>query len=201
MITLVAEVALSIFKSYKMLRNVAKLKDRLRQELGADVNLEDNLLQIEDIMGEIASRIHSRLLDMIRTESNPSILSLAQLTMTTTIIRWIILNAGPFEQDTEVELDHTMSAMTTTARLVFTGFTTETKRRDILEWAVSWFKHQMDIDYHKMHKTTNDIDAVGQAGLQYVLKVNYLTIVMSAPFSAIVNSSINSLSIGFPPQH
>jgi hypothetical protein len=60
-----------------------------------------------------------------------------------------------------------MEAMKMTARLAFEGFTTETKRRDILEWSVNWYKRQMELDYGRHRQTLMEMEAVGTQGLLY----------------------------------
>jgi hypothetical protein len=75
---------------------------------------------------------------------------------------------GPLDRDDFGHLHPTIASMQMAARLAFEGFQTETKRRDILDWSISWYKRQIELDYGKQYKNVTESEAVGQLGLQYL---------------------------------
>jgi len=95
-------------------------------------------------------------------------LSVAQLTMTTRVLRSIAQIVGPLDIDEPVtDIQKPVAAMKMIARLAFEGFTTETKRQDILNWSVNWYKRQIEIDYGRQYKgLSTEVEAVGYIGLQ-----------------------------------
>jgi hypothetical protein len=166
MITLVGEIALTIFQFFKQLKGVRMLRERMRQTHGEDADLDDIYVTVEGIMRDIGKSIHGRLIGMIRTETSSSILNVAQLTMTHNFLRCATYVLGPLDSDNDTDYnDDKFRAMRYSARLAFEGFTTESRRRDILEWSLNWFRRQLDMDYQKTYKNTMDADAVGQRGL------------------------------------
>jgi hypothetical protein len=170
MMTLVGEVSLSAFRSYWNVRNITRFKERLQRILGPETDLNHNLKEVKGIFRDLGKFILSHLLRLMRTEQNTSILGLAQLTMTCGFLRSVAALVGPLDTD---EVDHLeplyypLEAMKMTARLAFEGFTTETKRRDILEWSVNWYKRQMELDYGRHRQTLMEMEAVGTQGLLY----------------------------------
>lgn len=167
MMTLIGEVSLNIFKCYKTLKSVARLKERLRMS-NPEIDLDDNFSQIHDTMRHIGKFIYNHLVKLIRTESNPTILSLAQLTMTTAFLRLFATDLGPLDTDEKTDIIPLIAAMRMTVRLVFEGLTTETKRLDLFDWSVNWYKRQMELDYQKgFSQKVTDPDAVGHHGILY----------------------------------
>ena len=164
MMTLIGEVSFHIFKCYKQLRTVAKLRERLRIP-DPEIDLDDNFMQVSNTERELGKFIYNHLVKMIRTENNTSILSLAQLTMTTSFLRLLATEVGPLDTDEVTTSAATIAAMQMTARLAFEGLTTETKRRDLLDWTVNWYKRQMELDYGKSYKAVSEPESVGRAGI------------------------------------
>lgn len=164
MMTLIGEVSFHIFKVYKQLKPVAKLKERLRIP-DSEIDLEDNYIQIYNIEREIGKFIYNHLVGLIRTEENTSTLSVAQLSMTTTFLRALAIEMGPLDIVEPTNLIANVTAMQMTARLAFEGIMTETKRRDLLDWSVSWYKRQLELDFGRNIKA--EPDAVGHVGVTY----------------------------------
>jgi hypothetical protein len=168
MMTLVAEVAYPICKSYRLHKAVTKVRDRLKMTLGPEVDLDANYKEVMTLMRDMGKSLHTHVIGLMRTEENTSILSVAQLTMTVGVLRSIGQIVGPLDQDPVPENEKTYASMKMIARLAFEGFTSETKRQDILNWSVGWFKRQIELDYAKEFKRlTGDPEAVGYIGLQY----------------------------------
>jgi hypothetical protein len=201
MITLIGEVSLHIFKIYKQLKAVAKLKERLRIP-DREIDLDDNFLQISKLEREIGKFIYGHLVKLIRMESNTLILSVAQLTMTTSFLRHLAIETGPLDTDEMTNSAPAIAAMQMTARLASEGFTTETKRRDLLEWTVSWYKRQMELDYGKAYKAVTEPDSVGVQGIVYLPR-HFPTVNsdMLESYSGIDMFSIISPSIEFNLKH
>ncbi len=169
MMSLIGEVSLNIFKCYNTLKSVAKLKERLRMP-NPEIDLEDNFTQIQETMRQLGKFIYNHLVKLIRTESNPTILSLAQLTMTTTFLRLFATHVGPLDTDETTNVTPVIAAMQMTARLAFEGLTTQTKRLDLFDWSVNWYKRQMELDFGKGYsQKVTDPDAVGHPGILYPL--------------------------------
>lgn len=168
MMTLVAEVAYPICKSYKLHKAISKIKDRLRTILGADADLDENYEAVMSLTRDMGAILHAHVINLMRTEENTSILSVAQLTMTTRVLRSIAQIVGPLDIDEPVtDTEKPIAAMKMIARLAFEGFTTETKRQDILNWSVNWYKRQIEIDYGRQYKgLSTEVEAVGYVGLQ-----------------------------------
>jgi hypothetical protein len=145
-----------------------KFKERLRIN-DPEIDLDDNFAQISNIERDIGKCIYHHLVTLFRTEGNASILSLAQLTMTTSFLRILAIDLGPFDTEEVINVVPAVAAMQMTARLAFEGLTTETKRRDILDWSVNWYKRQMELDYGKIYKTVAESESVGHAGIVYNL--------------------------------
>jgi hypothetical protein len=167
MMTLIGEYALPIFIAYRKLKMVQKLKERL-QHIYQGIDLNENFEKIEQAMRKLGKTILARLVMLIRTEENTSVLSVAQLTMTTTFLRALALEIGPLDTDEPVTGNMAIPAMEMAARLAFEGLATQTKRKDIFEWTVNWFKRQMELDFTKHSRTPNvgGSEAVGFAGIQ-----------------------------------
>jgi hypothetical protein len=166
MITLVGEVALTIFQFFKQLKGVRMLMERMRQTHGEDADLDDIYVTVEGIMRDIGKSIQGRFVGMIRTETSSSILNVAQLTLTHHFLHCATFLLGPLDGEGDTDFDDDkFRAMRYSARLAFEGFTTESKRRDILEWSLHWFRRRLDMDYQKTYKNTNDPEAVGHRGL------------------------------------
>ena len=168
MMTLVAEVAYPICKSYKLHKAISKIKDRLRTILGADADLDANYEAVMSLTRDMGAILHAHVINLMRTEENTAILSVAQLTMTTRVLRSIAQIVGPLDIDEPVtDIQKPVAAMKMIARLAFEGFTTETKRQDILNWSVNWYKRQIEIDYGRQYKgLSTEVEAVGYIGLQ-----------------------------------
>jgi hypothetical protein len=170
MMTLVGDIALSSFKSYWSLRNITRFKERLQQTLGPEIDLTENSTEVRGIYRDLGKFVFNHLLGLMRTEENTSVLGLAQLTMTCGFLRASATLVGPLDtEDTEYRdpLYLHLEAMKMTARLAFEGFTSETKRHDILEWSVNWFKRQMELDYSRHQRNIVEVEAVGPPGLLY----------------------------------
>lgn len=170
MMTLVGEVALSAFRNYWNVRNITRFNERLQQAIGPEIDLNQNLIEVMGIFRDLGKFILNHLLRSMETEENTSILGIAQLTMTCAFLRAVAFLVGPLDIDDSEDIDpqyFPLEAMKMSARLAFEGFTTETKRRDILDWSVSWFKRQMELDYGRLHRTMMEADAVGKHGLMY----------------------------------
>jgi hypothetical protein len=168
MMTLVGEVALSIFKCYLHIRNITRFKERLQQTLGPDIDHNDYFNEVKVIFRDLGKFILNHLLRLMRNEENTSILGVAQLTMTSGFLRSVAVLVGPLDIDAVEDMDPAftqLEAMKMAARLAFEGFTTETKRRDILDWSVNWYKRQMELDYGRHHRTLLEPEAVGIPGL------------------------------------
>jgi len=133
-----------------------------------EIDLDDNFSQIHDTMRHLGKFIYNHLVKLIRTESNLTILSVAQLTMTTSFLRLFATDLGPLDTDEKRDITPIIGAMQMTTRLAFEGLTTETKRLDLFDWSVNWYKRQIELDFGKgfSHKVT-DPDAVGHSGLLY----------------------------------
>ena len=174
MMTLVGEVALSVFRCYRNLKGVSRVKDRMRYTLGlsADADLTDNFDKVMRHMRDLGEFMHTHLTSLIRSEQNTSILSVAQLTMTSGFLRSVALYVGALDRNVPVDSDPAeaaFKAMQMSARLAFEGFITETKRHDILDWSVCWVKRQMELDYGKSFRNATEAEAVGQPGIAYNL--------------------------------
>jgi hypothetical protein len=175
MMTLVGEVALSAFKCYKSLKAVARVKERLRftLELGPEADLMDNFDNVMHHMRDLGEFMHTHLTTLIRTEQNTSVLSVAQLAMTSGFLRSVALYVGALDRDIPlVPFDPAqlaIDAMQMSSRLAFEGFTTETKRQDILDWSVNWVKRQMELDYGKNFRDVAEAEAIGSIGIAYYL--------------------------------
>ena len=170
MMTLVGEVALSAFRNYWSVRNITRFNERLQQAMGSDIDLNHNLTEVMGVFRDLGKFILNHLLSLMKTEENTSILGIAQLIMTSSFLRAVACLVGPLDIDDSQNMDPQyfhLEAMKMSARLAFKGFTTETKRRDILDWSVSWFKRQMEFDYGRLHRTMMEADAVGTHGLMY----------------------------------
>jgi hypothetical protein len=168
MMTLIGEILSCIFKCYTSLRAVTRLKERLLAN-SPDSDLNDNYVKTLEIVREVGKFVHTHLLNLIRTEPSASILSVAQLTVTSNFLRVLATQVGPLDTDKILNVHPIVAAMQMSARLVFEGLATETNRRDILDWSVAWVKRQMELDYGMQHKNVIDSDiAVGQQGIVYL---------------------------------
>ena len=168
MMTLVAEVAYPMFKSYKLHNKINRLKERIKSSLGPNADLDANYEQLNNLMMDMGKCLHSHVFELMRTEENSSILSVAQLTMTVGVLRAIAQIVGPLDADPVPEDEKSLAAMQMIARLAFQGFMSETKREDILNWSVGWFKRQIELDYGKEYRRfTGEPEAVGGRGLSY----------------------------------
>jgi hypothetical protein len=172
MMTLVGDVALSVFRCYWNIKNITRFKDRLRQTLGPDTDLNENLMEVKSIFRDLGKFLLNHLLRLMRTEENTSILGIAQLTMTTSILRTMSLFVGPLDTDDIEPVASPLEAMKMTARIAFEGFTSDTKRRDLLEWSVGWYKRQMELDYGRQTRAV-EVEAVGLPGLLYLPYSSY----------------------------
>jgi hypothetical protein len=166
MMTLIGEVALVVFKCYKTLKGVAKLKERLTM-LVPDINLEENYSKIFHTMRDLGKFMHHYLITLIQTEHNNAVLNVAQLTMTVSFLRTIAVEVGPLDTDDLAGSTAGLAAMRMTARIAFEGLCTPTKRKELLDWAVNWFKRQIELDYGRHQKGVVDPEAVGHAGIMY----------------------------------
>ena len=165
MMTLIGEVAFTIFKGYATVKHVGKLRERLlAQNPEGDLNAEYQKISITVL--DFGKFIFEHLTKLIQTEKNPAVLSVAQLTMTTAFLRTMANAVGPLDGDELGRMHPAIAAMQMTARLAFKGFQTETKRRDILDWSISWFKRQIELDYGKQYKNVSELEAIGQHGIQ-----------------------------------
>jgi hypothetical protein len=170
MMTLVAEVAYPICKSYKQHNRITRVKERIKASLQPDADLDANYDKVVVLMTDMGNCLYNHVIMSMRTEENSSILSVAQLTTTVGVLRAIALVVGPLGRVlvTEADDDKGLAAMKMTARIAFEGFSIDTKRQDILNWSVSWFKRQIELDYGKEYgRYTAEPDAVGGAGLTY----------------------------------
>lgn len=164
LMTLIGEVALVIFRCYKTLKAVAKLKERMTM-LVPDIDLEETYSKIFHTMRDLGKFMHRYLIVLIQTEHNNAVLNVAQLTMTTNFLRALAVEVGPLDADDFSVSTAGLVGMRMAARIAFEGLCTPTKRRDLLDWAVNWFKRQIELDYGRHHKGIADSEAVGQPGL------------------------------------
>jgi len=165
MMTLIGDVTFTIYKGYSTLKHVGKIRERLL--LGSpELDLNEEYQQIYSTVREVGKFIFAHLVKLIQTERNPAVLSVAQLTMATASLRTMANIVGPLDRDDFGHLHPAFAAMQMTARLAFEGFQTETKRRDVLDWSISWYKRQIELDYGKQFKNVTESEAVGQLGLQ-----------------------------------
>lgn len=187
MMTLASDVASSIFRCYSNIKNITRFRDRLRQTLGPDTDLNANLFEVRSIFRDLGKFLLNHLLRLMRTEENTSVLGVAQLTMTTSLLRTMSLLVGPLDTEEFDPVYSAQEAMKMAARIAFEGFTSDTKRQDILEWSVGWYKRQMEMDYDRHPKAMVEVEAVGPHGLLYLSPSTFLlTSVTSASFFVIV---------------
>jgi hypothetical protein len=166
-------------------------------------NFEERFPTIFRITRDIGKFIYSYLVNLIRTEENPAVLSIAQLSMTASFLRNMALHVGALDMD---ELSNAnaakstprMIAMKMAARLAFEGFTTETKRRDLADWSGAWFRRQIDLDLHANDPRRTHLpwdEVVGFDGVKYILfKFSSNSLDTLAHYSTQGDSSITSLS-------
>jgi len=162
LMTLIGEVTLKVFPTYMLLNNAMKAKQFI-SSTHPGINFEERFPIIFRSARDIGKFIYSYLLNLIRTEENPAVLSIAQLSMTTSFLRIMAIHVGALDTDEMSKDDPRMTAMKMTAGLAFEGLTTETKRRDLADWSVSWFRNQIDIDYTGQEHP----ESVGPDGIQY----------------------------------
>lgn len=170
MMTLIGDVTFTIYKGYTMLKQVGKLRERLMiNRIPEETDLNEEYVQISTTVREdVGKFIFAHLVQLVRTERNPAVLSVAQLTVTTGFLRLMANQVGPLDKDEFGHLHPAIAAMQMTARLAFEGIQTETKRRDLLDWSIGWYKRQIELDYGKQYKNVTESEAVGQLGLQYL---------------------------------
>ena len=187
MMTLASDVALSIFRCYSNIKTITRFRDRLQQILGPDADLNGIWLEVKGIFRDLGKFLLNHLLKLMRTEENTSILGIAQLTMTSSLLRAMALLVGPLDTEDFDPMYPALEAMKMAARIAFEGFTSDTKRQDILEWSVGWYKRQMELDYDRHARSMVEVEAVGPHGLLYLPPLDFLlTLVVSENFFGIV---------------
>jgi hypothetical protein len=169
MMTSVMDIAFLIFKAYKLYRNITKLKDQLLLLLEPEANVDDNFSRIKDILVDMAKFFYNHIEEFIRTESNPAILGASQVNNIAGLLRAVINVAGPWDAEPMPDDKKVLTSMQMISRLAFGAITSETKRRDLLNWAMGWYGHQLQIDFSRDSSQYPDPNAVGWQGIQYRL--------------------------------
>jgi hypothetical protein len=174
----VTDLAMGIFRGYKSLSHIHKFRERLR--LGdLTVDLDANLRQVSVTIVSLARFVYAQSVEMIRMEVNPSVLPVAQLQMTTALLRNLAVELGPLDvpekEDGQMEVvtigllpnlsanlvaEMQLAAMQMTTRLVFEAICANTRRYDLFDWGVNWFQRQIELDTSRR----DDPDYVGHSG-------------------------------------
>jgi hypothetical protein len=174
----VTDLAMGIFRGYKSLSHIHKFRERLRSG-DANVDLDSNLRQVSGTIVALARFVYAQTVEMIRSEVHASVLPVAQLQMTTTLLRNLAVELGPLDvtekgdgqmEGVTIGLVPTMSAnslaemqlaaMQMASRLVFEAICANTGRYDVFDWGVNWFQRQIELDTSRR----DDPDSVGHPG-------------------------------------
>jgi len=165
MMTSVTEIAWYIVKTYKQLRNITKVKERLAMFCPPEVDVEQNYMTIVAILVDMGKVFYDHVAGLIHSEANPAIFSVSQAKSTATVLRKVIVLAGVWDSEPMHDEKKLLVGMQMSARLAFGTFTSATKRQDLLNWAVGWYGHQLQIDFTKDTTQYPEPDAVGYQGI------------------------------------
>lgn len=171
----VTDLAMGIFRGYKSLSHVNKFRERLRAG-DASVDLNANLRRVSSTIVALARFVYKQTVEMIRSERNASVLPVAQLQMTTTLLRNVAVELGPLdvieEREGQMEgipiglvsakslAEMQLAAMQMASRLVFEAICADTRRYEVFDWGVNWFQRQIELDTSRR----DDPDCVGHPG-------------------------------------